>query len=263
MGASGLWNRSIVAAMLDLQHRLHTAAVDEIARRRMWIDGMCRIVAAPIGVLVVHEIDGTVPGGLASADTAGTDAEISQRLARALLGADQPDPAAVKLVKKVGRREKDGIITCTRAELIDDDQWYGHSHVRTVREPMGLDDTVYSARKLDDRLIACLALFRPWNHRQAFRSSERDVVDLLHAQCDWVYRDDAPPASLEALALSRREKQTLLKLLDGRSEKQIAREMRLSPNTVHHYVKSIYRRLGVSSRGELSAKWLARIKRDG
>src|SRR4051812_47803704 len=53
--------------------------------------------------------------------------------------------------------------------------------------------------------------------------------------------------------LPRRQQQTLLGLLQGLSEKQIAYWLGLSKNTVHVYVKSIYRRFGVSSAGELLA----------
>lgn len=51
-------------------------------------------------------------------------------------------------------------------------------------------------------------------------------------------------------------RQTLNFLLRGDSEKQIARKMRISPHTVHVYVKSLYKRFGVCSRGELLAKWV-------
>ncbi len=58
--------------------------------------------------------------------------------------------------------------------------------------------------------------------------------------------------------LSRRQEQTLDLLLVGDSEKQIARILQLSQNTVHVYVKALYRRFGVSSRGELLAGQLKR-----
>ena len=56
--------------------------------------------------------------------------------------------------------------------------------------------------------------------------------------------------------LSPRLRQTLEHLLAGDSEKQVARKLKLSPHTVHIYVKSLYRRFNVSSRGELLAKCL-------
>ncbi len=59
--------------------------------------------------------------------------------------------------------------------------------------------------------------------------------------------------------LSPRQQQTLQHLLAGDSEKQVARKMGLSQNTVHGYVKALYRRFGVSSRGELLARHMNRL----
>jgi DNA-binding NarL/FixJ family response regulator len=55
--------------------------------------------------------------------------------------------------------------------------------------------------------------------------------------------------------LSPRLAQTLEALLEGQSEKQIARELAISPHTVHVYVKTLYKDFGVSSRGELLARF--------
>ena len=56
--------------------------------------------------------------------------------------------------------------------------------------------------------------------------------------------------------LSRRATQTLDALLGGASEKEIADRMGLSVHTVHQYVKTVYRALGVRSRAELMARCL-------
>lgn len=65
------------------------------------------------------------------------------------------------------------------------------------------------------------------------------------------------PAPLPHLA--PRVKQTLRYLLEGDSEKQIARKLNISPHTVHVYVKRLYRDLGVSSRGELLSKFVGKV----
>ena len=72
---------------------------------------------------------------------------------------------------------------------------------------------------------------------------------------------DRAPGRLDAAAddeLSPRLQQTLQFLLAGDSEKQVARRLGLSPHTVHVYVKKLYRRYDVSSRGELLAKWVSK-----
>ena len=63
----------------------------------------------------------------------------------------------------------------------------------------------------------------------------------------------ASPPTPAAVGLTPRLEQTLHCLLDGDSEKQVAQRLNLSPHTVHVYVKALYRRFGVSSRGELLA----------
>jgi DNA-binding CsgD family transcriptional regulator len=66
----------------------------------------------------------------------------------------------------------------------------------------------------------------------------------------------APTTELQP-HLSPRQRQTLARLLLGDSEKQVARHLSLSKNTVHVYVKALYRHYNVNSRGELLAKFVA------
>lgn len=63
---------------------------------------------------------------------------------------------------------------------------------------------------------------------------------------------DRPAGPVDALA--PRHVQTLALLLDGFSEKEIARRLGISPHTVHQYIKDLYKRYAVSSRAELLAR---------
>jgi DNA-binding CsgD family transcriptional regulator len=58
--------------------------------------------------------------------------------------------------------------------------------------------------------------------------------------------------------LSPRMRETLNCLLTGDSEKQAAAKLGVSQHTVHVYVKQLYRKFDVNSRGELLAKWVKR-----
>jgi DNA-binding CsgD family transcriptional regulator len=55
---------------------------------------------------------------------------------------------------------------------------------------------------------------------------------------------------------SARHRQTLHRLMEGDSEKQVARYLGISQHTVHVYIKHIFRTFSVSSRGELMAQIL-------
>jgi DNA-binding CsgD family transcriptional regulator len=56
--------------------------------------------------------------------------------------------------------------------------------------------------------------------------------------------------------MAPRLRQTLDLLLIGDGEKQIAAKLKLSPHTIHDYVKMVYRQFGVCSRAELLALWV-------
>lgn len=66
----------------------------------------------------------------------------------------------------------------------------------------------------------------------------------------------APGAALEGKDLSGRQTDVLHLLLRGMSEKEAARELGVSTHTVHTHVKKLYAQFGVSSRGELLAKFV-------
>lgn len=48
--------------------------------------------------------------------------------------------------------------------------------------------------------------------------------------------------------LSVREREALVLVVAGMSNKEIARAMRVAPTTVHCYIKSIFERLGINNR---------------
>jgi DNA-binding CsgD family transcriptional regulator len=72
----------------------------------------------------------------------------------------------------------------------------------------------------------------------------------------------APPHEVEQIAaetnLSPREKEIFVLLLKNLPLKAIARELNISYSTVNTHYNSIYRKLGVSSRGELLTKYGSR-----
>lgn len=60
-----------------------------------------------------------------------------------------------------------------------------------------------------------------------------------------------PTPSTQADLLSERERSVLEGLVDGLTEKQVAARLVLSPQTIHGYVKQVYRKLEINSRAEL------------
>ena len=99
-----------------------------------------------------------------------------------------------------------------------------------------------------------LGLHREWGDRP-FTPSEHRMVRIFHVELARLWRRDVLRRAGEPGSdLPPRLNQTLTELLKGASEKQIAAKLKLSPHTIHNYVKALHQRFGVSSRGELLAK---------
>ena len=99
-----------------------------------------------------------------------------------------------------------------------------------------------------------LGLHREWRDRP-FTPVEHRMVRIFHVELARLWkRDVLRRAGEPGSDLPPRLNQTLTELLNGASEKQIAAKLKLSPHTIHNYVKALHQRFGVSSRGELLAK---------
>jgi LuxR family maltose regulon positive regulatory protein len=114
------------------------------------------------------------------------------------------------------------------------------------------------AQKLDliDGLVALAATVAQLGDRgraEALLDEAQELADrcadagALGARIAQARRAIEPAGGVE---LSRRELTVLRHLATDRSEREIAADLYLSFNTVHSHVKSIYRKLGVSSRAD-------------
>ena len=154
---------------------------------------------------------------------------------------------------------KQGWVTVNREQMSDDQTYYAAPHYRDFRKHLDCDDYVVSIRMVDlPRRPEGIQVDRP-HGAQRFGSREVALLKLIH--------DEIAPlvgvrlATEEHLCrdgLSKRLRETLELLLEGRSEKEVAREMDLSVKTVHEYVGMIYKHFRVSSRGELMAYFIRR-----
>lgn len=70
-------------------------------------------------------------------------------------------------------------------------------------------------------------------------------------------RAELAPIILLAHGLTSREGQVAQLALQGKTNKRVARDLRISEHTVEDHLKAIFTKVGVSSRGELTAKIFA------
>jgi DNA-binding CsgD family transcriptional regulator len=152
------------------------------------------------------------------------------------------------------------ILTRTRRGLIDDREWYGSPFVEGHLLPTGLDDGLFSSlRGSPPSIVVGVGLYRE-RRDKPFSERDRALLELFHVECGRLCTP--PPTAINsalATTLTPRERETLALLLEGRSDKDIAERLDISPFTVNQYNKSIFRRFGVRSRAALLAKLLQAI----
>jgi DNA-binding NarL/FixJ family response regulator len=235
------------AIQLALELRELVAVTER--QRRHFLAGLGSLIGASVtmwlevsGILTETPIITRVYDQGWSSDSARTnlDAYLSAQ-------SEAADPAMPAMMHAVRVGE---VVTRRREQLVDNSAWYGSVHVQEYRRAAGLDDCIYSSF-LGRSGAQCLSLHRPWNHKR-FSERERILVRALHAGCVTLL-DSSDVTAVDTL--SRRLRQALEGLVQGKSEKQIASELGVSPHTLHGYIKILYRRLGVSSRGELAARY--------
>jgi len=95
---------------------------------------------------------------------------------------------------------------------------------------------------------------RPFSHTEL--SVLRAALPLLARRAALAY---GPELTSPLTRLTLREQEVLEHLTIGKSVKEIAEDLGRSPHTVHDHVKSLHRKLGASSRGELIARALGRL----
>jgi DNA-binding CsgD family transcriptional regulator len=154
---------------------------------------------------------------------------------------------------------RQGWVTVPRSQMADDQTYYAAPHYQNFRKQLDCDDYVVSIRMVDlPRRPEGISIDRP-HGVEKFGPREVALLKLLHDEI-------APLVGVRLTTeehlcrdgLSKRLRETLELLLEGMSEKEVARELELSVKTVHEYVGMIYKHFQVSSRAELMAYFIRR-----
>jgi DNA-binding CsgD family transcriptional regulator len=147
-----------------------------------------------------------------------------------------------------------------RKEYIDDQEWYRSKSYEATTRLMGFDDEMVGMFPIGTGPadMQCLIIYRDKMKRR-FNEAEQQRLKLLMdtvrpliggplAGFREVGPSELPPRVREVLACA----------LEGDSDKQVAQRLNISPNTVHQYMRQIYRRFNVAGRSELLARWVRR-----
>ena len=221
-------------------------------RRQHVLDGTGRLLGASSTVMIhAEDFLPNRKSRIVEAVSSGWTDACQRRYLSAIVAGSCNDPTVPLFVALPGQR------TRRRQDLLSDRQWYSAPWVAEDLRAASLDHAIYSARpKGAPGAVEGIAVYRAWGDR-SFTEEDRELLHLLHTHGAWLWRDDSTPKLTEALrVLPRHQRDTLVWLCRGASEKEIAAELGISPHTVHGYVKALHRYFGVSSRSELLAHCL-------
>jgi len=142
------------------------------------------------------------------------------------------------------------------SEAFRDDTWYTGIFAPMLTEG-GYKDTMCSAWAASPDRAIMLGIMQP-PQDPPFTEADRILMSLMvRAAAPFVDREIFPPETHPAIVdLTGRQREVLLHLLHGGSEKEIAGRLHRSVHTIHTYVKQLYAHFKVSSRGELMATFV-------
>lgn len=151
------------------------------------------------------------------------------------------------------------VVTRSREQIWSDTDWYRSRTFNERHKASGLDHYIMSIHRIPGRQTSSSI----WVHRKVgdkpFGRRERMMLQVMHgavAPLIGVRLASAEEHTPSGLPPRRRE--VLDHLLRGESEKEVAAALGISPATTHEHVTAIYRHFGVSSRGELMARFVSR-----
>ncbi|MBD3236198.1 MAG: hypothetical protein GF330_05820 [Candidatus Eisenbacteria bacterium] len=168
-------------------------------------------------------------------------------------------PASDPTLREISRIDA-RVICRRRCDLVADDVWFHSPHHRDYFRRWGIGDFLYSLTRPDPRSGVSRHWINLGRDASAPRFSHKDRRLLLLFVTEVrreLGRSLAPFGSARMPKLAPRLMQVLDLLAQGRSEKQIASRLGISPHTVHGYAKQLHRRFGATSRAELLARFQA------
>jgi len=121
--------------------------------------------------------------------------------------------------------------------------------------PTGFNEFIMSLNPLSPDFSSNIAFHRRLA-RPSYTTRERDLIHLAMGHIPWLHRHGSQSQGSDAVTrLTPRERQVLILLLGGDSQRRIAEKLKISEFTVGDYLKQLNRRFRVSSRAELQARF--------
>ncbi|MBN8726810.1 MAG: LuxR family transcriptional regulator [Xanthomonadales bacterium] len=170
--------------------------------------------------------------------------------------ADQLWHSGVDLSAIIGAAGEEPFLTRLLFEALPA-EWFEGEYYRHFYLGVGHADQLSVRQAVNDDVRIHLFLYRG-TASPRFTPAHKAPLALALRGLGWLQQRLLLSHGIHAASspLTPAERTVLLALLGDETEKEIARSLDKSPNTIHIHVKSIYAKFGVRSRAALAALWL-------
>jgi hypothetical protein len=256
MGHSQSLRLRDIRNVFHLLEEVTERGIDSSAWRQHMLTGLCRLTGARLGISM--GLRNAFPGQTViplDPITVGFTTEHEEKLWRRYLQTSElgDDPATCALIDT---QLKQRFFLKAREEMIDAKLWYSSPVVMESRRLAGVDNFLLaSTRAHRPGVILGFSIYRAWGEKP-FGVRQQRIARLFHVELLrrlWPICDATDPSYL---MLPHRLRLTLRSLLAGKTAKETAEAMGLSVQSINTYVKDMYAKLNVDSRGALMNKFL-------
>ncbi len=177
----------------------------------------------------------------------------NERMALMLKAIEHPETGAM-----TSRLAEDMIaagshITRLRQDVIDND-WFVNSAASPLWRAADIGPILFSFRPIPGYGTSVAGLYRPAS-APLFTEREARLAHIVLTEVPWLHETGLPhEAARDVPKLPPRCRLILNQLVRGRSRKEIADDLDLSPHTVNDYLKQIFRHFHVQSQVQLIAR---------
>lgn len=176
------------------------------------------------------------------------------RMARFLQAVDHPDSGAMTAPLALAMIEAGSRVTRDLSRIISPKRFH-ESPARPQWEAADIGPLLISIGPVPGTGTSVVGFYRHPGEPD-FDLRETRIMHILLTELPWLHQAELPHVHSQGiLALPPRQRLVLNQLVQGATRRTIASHLGLSENTVHGYVKEIFRHFGVHSQAELIARF--------
>ena len=151
------------------------------------------------------------------------------------------------------------VVTLKSGELVDFEAFKNTDHYDWFYLQSNISDRMWAACPLNPDTEAYYC-FDKYGKRRQFTRHDTALAGHAVRGIKWFHRQLhlSHGLGISEKALTPTERRVLQELLNGKTEKRIARLLGVTPGSAHQYATGIYRKFGTRGRAELMALWLTR-----